>query len=59
MGEALRGEAGQQALDDALVEMQLHDVVGDAAGVLKDDRPDGGSATPLGDRQVGTAWWAQ
>ena len=38
--EALGGEAAEQALDDALLQMQVDDVLVHRARVLEDDRPD-------------------
>ena len=50
--EALRAEAGEQALGDPLLEVQVDGVLGEHAGVLEDDRPDRRLAAPLGELLV-------
>ena len=45
--EALGAEAGEQPPGDALFEVELHPVVGEAARVLEDDRADGRGLPPL------------
>ena len=49
MDEALRAEARQQPLGDALLEVQVDRVVGEYACVLEDDRPDRCLAAPVGE----------
>ena len=57
--EALGAEPGQQALRHALLQVQVHRVVGEHAGVLEHDRADGGVAPPLGQLLVAPARHAQ
>ena len=52
MDEALGAEAGQQALGHPLLQMQVHGVLGEHAGVLENDRPDRCFATPIGELLV-------
>ena len=52
MDEALRAEAGEQALGDPLLEVQVDGVLGEHAGVLEDDRPDRRLAAPVGELLV-------
>ena len=52
MDEALRAEAGQQPLGDALLQVQVDGVLGQHAGVLEDDRSDGRLAAPVGELLV-------
>ena len=57
--EALRAEAGEQALGDALLEVQVDGVLGEHARVLEDDRPDRRLAAPVGELLVLLAGRAQ
>ena len=52
MDEALRAEAREQPLRDALLEVQVDGVLGEHAGVLEDDRPDRRLAAPVGELLV-------
>ena len=52
MDEALRAEAGEQALRDPLLEVQVDGVLGEHARVLEDDRPDRRLAAPVGELLV-------
>ena len=46
--EALRAEARQKTLSDALTQVQMDGVFGEHAGVLEDDRSDGRLSAPIG-----------
>jgi hypothetical protein len=59
MDEALRAEAGEQALRHALLEVQVDGVVGEDARVLEDHRPDRRLAAPVGELLVLLARRAQ
>ena len=52
MDEALRAEASEQALGDALFEVQMNSVLGEHARVLENDRPDRRFAAPVGELLV-------
>lgn len=45
--KALRQKAAEEALDHAVLEVQVHDIVVDVAGIAKYDRPDGRLFAPL------------
>jgi hypothetical protein len=47
MHESLRGETTQQALDKTVLEMELHNVVGDLFRRFEDDRAKWRRAPPL------------
>src|SRR3954452_24995723 len=47
MHEALREKAAKQALDGALLQMELHHGVGNGTGVLEDYRADGRGSPPF------------
>ena len=55
MDEALRPKAGQQTLCDALLQVQVHRLVGQAAGVREHHRADGRLTPPLRQRLVAAA----
>ena len=57
--EALGAEAGEQALRDALLEVEMDRVLGEDAGVLEDDRPDRRLTAPVGELLVLPAGRAQ
>jgi hypothetical protein len=50
--EALGEEAAEQALDDAVLEVEVHDLAVEVAGVAEDDGADGGVAAPLAEGLV-------
>ena len=45
--EALRAETAEQALDDAVFEVDVHHALIDVGGGLEDDRADGARCAPL------------
>ena len=52
MDETLRAEAGEQALDDPLLKVQVDRVLGEHARVLEDNRADRRLAAPVGELLV-------
>ena len=56
--KALRPEAREQALGNALLEMQVNGVLGEYASVLEDDWPNGRLPAPIGELLVLLAWRA-
>ena len=57
--EPLGAEPGQQALREALLQVQVHGVVAEHPGILEDHRPDRRLAPPLGELLAGLAGRAQ
>ena len=57
--EPLGAKPRQQALRHALLQVQMHGVVGEHPGVLEDHRSNGRFLPPFGELLVGLAWGAE